>query len=67
MKREGGVDIAVSTMCGWLKSSAGLLKHLVAQMRRELLEAPVVQSDATGLPILEGDNNRPIRGQLWRA
>ncbi|MDP6369632.1 MAG: IS66 family transposase [Planctomycetota bacterium] len=64
-QREAGVDIAVSTMCGWLRQSADLLKHVVEVMAQELREGPFVQSDATGFPILEGSKNQPRRGQLW--
>jgi transposase len=63
--RDDGVDIAVSTMCGWLRRTAGLLKHVVAVMRDELLEGHFLQSDATGLPILHGAKNQPLRGHLW--
>jgi len=64
-QREAGVDIAVSTMCGWLRQSADLLKHVVKIMAQELREGQFVQSDATGFPILEGSKNQPRRGQLW--
>lgn len=52
-------------MCGWLRWTAGLLKHVVAVMRDELLEGRFLQSDATGLPILHGARNQPLRGHLW--
>jgi transposase len=63
--RDDGVDIAVSTMCGWLRRTAGLLKHVVAVMREEPLDGRFLQSDATGLPILHGARNQPLRGHLW--
>jgi transposase len=64
-RRENGVDLAVSTLCGWLKRSAGLLKHVVAVMADELRAGRFLQSDATGMPILHGLKNRPKRGHLW--
>jgi transposase len=63
--RDEGVKIAVSTMCGWLRRTAGLLKHVVAVMHAELLTGAFLQSDATGLPILHGPKNQPLRGHLW--
>jgi len=63
--REANIDIAVSTMCGWLRQSAGLLSHLVCTIADELRAGRFIQSDATGLPILEGSKNRPRRGHLW--
>jgi transposase len=63
--REVGVAIAVSTMCGWLRQTTGLLKHVVAVMHGELVAGTFLQSDATGLPILHGAKNKPLRGHLW--
>lgn len=63
--REAGVELSVSTMCGWLRSVGGLLRHVVGAMREELVAGAFVQSDATGLPILEGSTNQLRRGQLW--
>jgi transposase len=64
-KREAGVDIAVSTMCGWVRASADLLGRVVDVMANELRSGAFIQSDATGLPILEGTKNNPRRGHLW--
>ena len=64
-RREGSVDIAVSTICGWLRQSAALLGHVVDAIADELLAGDFIQSDATGLPILEGNKNQPRRGHLW--
>jgi transposase len=64
-KREAGVEIAVSTMCGWLRQSAALLGHVVDAMADDLRAGPFIQSDATGMPILDGAKNQPRRGHLW--
>lgn len=63
--RESGVDLSVSTLCGWLRGSADLLQYVVRAMAQELRAGPFLQSDATGLPILVGPKNRPQRGHLW--
>ena len=63
--RETAVELSVSTMCGWLRRVGELLKHVVNAMQKDLVAGAFVQSDATGLPILEGSKNQPRRGQLW--
>ena len=60
-----GVTIPVSTMCGWVKAGADLLRRVVLAMKTELLASDFVQSDATGLPILEGDQNQARKACLW--
>ena len=64
-EREAGVDLAVSTLCGWVRSSADLLSHVVDAMANELRSGRFIQSDATGLPILHGTKNKPTRGHFW--
>ena len=64
-KRECGVELTVSTMCGWMAGIAGLLKHVVAVSLDELKQGSFIQSDATGLLILEGRKNQVKRGHLW--
>jgi len=64
-RREAGVDIAVSTMCGWVRRSAELLQHVVDAMAEEMRAGHFIQSDATGFPVLEGPKNSPRRGHLW--
>ncbi len=59
------MEIAVSSMCGWLKQSARLLGHVVDTMAEDLRAGPFIQSDATGMPILDGAKNQPRRGHLW--
>lgn len=46
--REGGVEVGVSTMCGWLRAVGGLLKHVVDAMHRDLLTSPFLQSTPPG-------------------
>lgn len=60
-----GLHIAVPTMCGWMRACAGLLKHVVAAMRDDLLLDAFIETDATGLPVLDGDSGQAHRGALW--
>jgi transposase len=62
---RAGLNIGTSTMCGWLKSTSALLGHVVNVMRDELVAGDFVQSDGTGLPVLEGNKNQPHRACLW--
>jgi len=59
------VNLAVSTLCGWVRSSADLLSHVVDAMANDLRSGRFIQSDATGLPILHGTKNKPTRGHFW--
>lgn len=60
-----GVTIPVSTMCGWVKSSTDLLQRVVLAMKSELLASDFVQADATGMPVLDGDQNHRKNACLW--
>ena len=60
-----GVEIPVPTMCGWLRRSADLLRHVVVVMQAELLAGEWLQTDATGLPVLDGTAGQTHRGALW--
>jgi hypothetical protein len=42
-----------------------LLKHVVAVMEDDLRAGSFLQSDATGLPVLDGRKNKARRGHLW--
>lgn len=64
MEREG-FAIAASTLCGWVQAAAALLKRLIDSMLGDIRVGSWCQSDATGLPVLDGQTNAPRRGQLW--
>jgi transposase len=62
---RAGVTVPLSTMCGWVKAGAHLLQRVVAAMKVELLAGDVIASDATGMPVLEGDQNHRKNSCLW--
>lgn len=61
-----GAEISRQTMAGWLGAAADLLEPVVTEMRRDLLKAPLIQSDDT--PIRYQDRRlkgKTGRGYLW--
>jgi hypothetical protein len=64
LARHGG-DIARSTLCGWMASSAELLRPLYDAMLADVLLSQVIQIDETRLPVQEKGNNKTKSGRLW--
>lgn len=64
MYRREGVELSRVTMGHWVGQGAFLLEPIVAQMHKELLAAPVVQSDDTTVKYLESPGPAQ-RGYLW--
>lgn len=62
--RRQGVDVSMSTMCGWIESVAFLLAPLVRRMREILLARGVVQTDGTGLQVLRRGQPKAHFGQV---
>lgn len=64
--RRSGVDISVSTMCGWVAAVAEELKPIADRLWDEVLTAHVVQTDASGLKVLDRNDPEKIRrGTMW--
>jgi transposase len=59
------VDIPVSTMCGWLRKGAEPAGVLVRAMLGELIAGSWLQSDATGVPVLDGTKGQPGKGHFY--
>jgi transposase len=64
MEREG-IELATSTLCGWVRQSASALFVLVQAMARQLRQSRWVQADETPLTVLEGPKKRPHKGWVW--
>jgi transposase len=62
--REGFV-ISLSTLCDWVLASADLLKPLLKVMKETMLVSTWIQTDSTGMVVLDGDTSRYQRGHLW--
>lgn len=63
--RSGGV-IAVSTMSEWVAQVADLLQPLVDQLSGRILKSEIIQTDATGVKVLDPESSENIeRGTMW--
>ena len=64
-KREGLV-LADSTLQGWWDQGAVKLARLIPLLREELLKSPVVELDATFIPVLDRDHPKGLhQGSIW--
>ncbi|MAX23090.1 MAG: transposase [Phycisphaeraceae bacterium] len=57
LKRHG-VELARSTMCGWMKASADLLDRLVGLMADKVRQSKVIHTDDTPMEVLPPKNPR---------
>lgn len=61
-----GVDLAVSTLSGWLARLAPVLRPLVDRMWEQVLDSVVIQGDASGLRVLDRTHeNNVVLGTMW--
>jgi transposase len=61
-----GVDLARSTMCGWMAHVAQMLQPVVALMADEVRRSKMLHTDATKMPYLdEGVPGKTVSGQMW--
>jgi transposase len=60
-----GVELARSTMCGWMAAAAGLLAPIVKAMLKRVLLSRVVQTDDTPVPVQDHDGKGIKTGRLW--
>ncbi|MCX7011001.1 MAG: IS66 family transposase [Candidatus Sumerlaeota bacterium] len=58
-----GIDLTRSTLCDWTMDCADLLSPIVREMKKEILRSYVLQTDDTGVPVLEPGGTH--RGCLW--
>lgn len=65
MLARHGVDIARSTMCGWMQASADLLAPLVQLMARRIRGSKVIHTDDTPVPVQDPGRGKTKTGRLW--
>jgi len=63
--RRHGVELARSTMCGWMTAAAGLLRPFVRAMLRGVLLAAVVQTDDTPIKVQDHEGKGIKSSRLW--
>jgi len=61
-----GIDLARSTMCGWMAHIAAMLRPVVERMADEVRRSRMIHTDATKMPYLdEATPGKTLSGQMW--
>lgn len=60
-----GLELPRSTTCDWMAACAELLRPLYALMIRRVLQARVVHTDDTPLPVQDKSRDTTRQGRLW--
>jgi transposase len=60
-----GVEIARSTLCGWLAEAADVLTPLYRLLKARVLSAPVVHTDDTPIPVQDPSREHCRTGRIW--
>ena len=61
-----GVDLATSTLSGWVAFVTEQLEPIVERMWQQLYAGHLIQTDATGMKVLDRDVDQNIvLGQMW--
>lgn len=63
-EREG-LNLPLSTLCGFTAQTGALLSRVVDAARAEQLASGWLQGDDTGLPVLDGAAGKAVAGRLW--
>lgn len=61
---RSGVDVPVSTMCGWVAAVADAVSPIVDHLRQRLLAASYLQTDDTPITVL-ADDGKSFKGRIW--
>lgn len=63
---RGGVDIATSTMCGWVAAVADEVRPVVDRIWEKAISSHTLQTDGSGLKVLDRDDPEGVRkGTMW--
>ncbi len=60
-----GVQVARTTLCGWVGRVADLLRPIYDAMARDVLASKVLHTDDTPVPVLDPELDRTREGRLW--
>lgn len=64
--RRGGFETSSSTLCGWIEAVATEVQPVVARIEEKALASYLVQTDASGLKVLDRDDPDGVRkGTMW--
>jgi transposase len=63
--RRHKVDLAVSTMCDWVRDMADLLSPIVIEMKRQILQSHRINTDDTSVLVQNLSGKVCGKGYLW--
>jgi transposase len=59
------VDVARSTLCGWVRHAAELLEPIYDHMHQEMLASRRLHTDDTPVPVLRPGKGKTGTGRMW--
>jgi transposase len=63
---RGGVEVATSTLCGWVEAVAEEVRPIVERIWEKTLASHALQTDGSGLKVLDRDDPEGVRkGTMW--
>lgn len=65
MLKQLGVHLAASTVNGWFKDTADLLRPLYYRLKEIVLATDYIQVDETTLPIVDNEKSKTVKGYIW--
>lgn len=65
MLKQLGVHLAASTVNGWFKDTADLLRPLYYRLKEMVLATDYIQVDETTLPIVDNEKSKTVKGYIW--
>ena len=65
MLARHGVEVARSTMCGWMKAAADLVAPMVKLMAERIRQSKVIHTDDTPVPVQAPGRGKTKTGRLW--
>jgi transposase len=60
-----GIDLARSTLAGWVGQTAAALEPLIAALRKDVLASDVLHGDDTPVPVLAPGAGKTKTGRMW--
>lgn len=64
---QGLEGLTESTVDGWFKKTAELLRPLYGALEREVFSCDYVQADETVVPVVDADRHKAEKEYLWQA